>query len=246
MTDVVFEELERGPARRVYKVLISTERVSHLTSARLREIAQSVRLPGFRPGKIPDSVLAARYGAKARGEALQRLAAEAMDRVLARNELAASIDLVADAGDIEFRLAVTHLPELEPIDFASIQLERLSPPDENHLRQQVLDFLDKQYQFPVAPALQAREYARMIQEAGPDLTAGERQEFSGELHRIAERRVRLGAVVAEMARRYEVVPADEKIANEQENDRLQEERLITLIVSKAQVTERVATPEDLE
>ena len=261
MTDAVFEELERSPARRVYRVVIPAVRASQLTTARLKELGQSVRLPGFRPGKIPETVLATRYGMKARTEVLQRLAAEAVDGVLARDELAASMELVADTGDLEFRLTVTHLPELAPIDFSAIRLERLSSPDEslkefleNHLRQQVLDHLDAMYQFPVAPPLTAREYARMRQEVDHEMTEQEQQAIAAELRQIAERRVRLGAVVAEMARRYEVVPSEDEVLRErrggetptQTRDRLREDRLIRLIVSKAPVTERPATSEDLD
>ena len=261
--DASFEEVERGPASRVYKVRFPAEHVAPKITARLNELGKNVRLPGFRPGKIPEKVLVERYGAKARAEVLQKLAAEATDSVLAKSELASAIELAqgSDAGDVEFRLSVTHLPELAPIDFAAITLERLIAPTgalESHLRQQVLDHLDAMYSFPLAPALIAGEYARISKQAEQELastsiTEAEREEIAAELQRIAERRVRLGAVVSEMGRRYEVAPSVDEIraarqgaeSPEQTRNRLLEDRLIQLILSKAQVTERAATEQEL-
>jgi FKBP-type peptidyl-prolyl cis-trans isomerase (trigger factor) len=274
---ITLEEIERDGVRRVYKVRISADRVANLTAARVKEIGHTVRLPGFRPGKIPDAVLYARYGSKARAEVIRRLGAEAADRVLARSELAASTEILAggDSGDVEFRLEVTHLPDLPPLRFDELKLERLSASEaelsllglsiataqelfDNRLRQQVLDSLDAMYRFPIAQALVAREYAVIRQAAEAALAAGstgpaELAAMSDELLQIAERRVRLGAVVTEMARRYEIHVTEDEIRREhrhaeqpgQTRDRLRENRLIELILSKAPPAARDATPDEL-
>ena len=263
---LAFEELERAPARRVYKVRFPDERVTQDVSGRLIAMARNVRLPGFRPGKIPEKVLMDRYGAKAREEALRHLAAEAADGLLAQGDLASSIEFAAgqQAGDAEFRIATIHLPELDPIDFASIHVERLTGEPlmagalENRLRRQVLDHLDSMYHFTVAPALISGEYARIRQEAarelaGDSITAPESAAIEAELRQIAERRVRLGVVVAEMARRHGLLPSPGEIqaggisgeAASQTRDRLMEDRLINFILSHASVTARPATADEL-
>jgi FKBP-type peptidyl-prolyl cis-trans isomerase (trigger factor) len=273
---IVLEETDRSPARRVYRVRVSGSQVSARAAERLNEIGKSVRLPGFRPGRIPWAVLEQRYGVKARAEAIQRLGAEAADSVLARGELAASLELSADTAEtVEFRLVATHLAELAPLDFAAIEIERLSVPQsalhlpgmtaesadrllENRLRQRVLDTLDKAYHFPLAPQLVAREQALIRRAADEALasastTLAEREAMEAELAAIAERRVRLGAVVAEMARRYEILPVEEELQRErypgeppaQTWDRLREDKLIRLIVSRARVIDREATAEEL-
>ena len=276
---ITLEEIERGVARRVYRVSIPGEHVASRVSNRLNEIGKTVRLPGFRPGKIPVAVLEQRYGAKARAEAIRRLGAEAADQVLARGELAASLELNEDTPErVEFRLAVTHLAELAPLDFGVIELERLMAPLstlgsvgltreaaekllENRLRQKVLDYLDEVYRFPISPQLIAREHAlirRAAEEAqaSDSTTLAEREAMEAELGAIAERRVRLGAsrsVVAEMARRFKMVPAEEELQRErlsgeelaQTWDRLREDKVIRLVIESARVTEREATVEEL-
>jgi len=69
----------------------------------------------------------------------------------------------ADSGDVEFRLDVTHLPDLPPISFDELKRELN--------RQQVLDSLDAMYRFPIAQALVAREYAVIRQAAEAELSA---------------------------------------------------------------------------
>ena len=257
MSDAIaLEEVETGPASRVYRVRIAGEHVSSRVVERLNEIGRSVRLPGFRPGKIPVAILRERYGAKARAEIINKLGAEAADTVLARRELASSLDLIVDTPEaLEFRLAVTHLAELPPLDFDAIQLDRLScPPSEaklldDHLRQSVLDYLDKTYQFSLAPQLIAREHALIRRAAEDALASPVTAEMDSELRTIAERRVRLGAVVVEMAQRHDILPVEEELHSEQRGgetpaqtwDLLREEKLIRLIVSKAKITDREAT-----
>ena len=260
---IVLEEVEsgRGPARRLYRVRFSGEHVAARVLDRLNEIGKTVRLPGFRPGKIPPAILEQRYGAKARTEVISSLGAAAADNVLARRELASSLDLTADSADaVEFHLAVTHLEELPPLDFESIELVRLTGPEpqatllEDHLRQSVLDILDKTYQFTVAPQLVARELALIRRAAEAALPAGSITEaMDAELRFIAERRVRLGAVVVELAQRHEILANEEELRRERRGtetlaqtwDRMREEKLIALILSKARITKREATDDEL-
>ncbi len=234
-----FEEIEKAAARRVYRVSIAPEAVAARVAERLNQLGSTVKLPGFRPGHIPPAVLEQRYGAKARKEAIQALGAEAADSVRAQGELAASLD---PQGELEFRLEVTHLAELPDLDFDAIEIERHSALLDDDTRQQVLDHLDQAYRFTVAPQLIAREYA-LIRRAAEQALASDpaTQAMEAELRIIAERRVRLGAVVAEMATRYETIPMEEEVRKEQiagetpaqTRDRLREDKLIALIISRA-------------
>src|SRR5580658_7407274 len=118
------EELEREGAQRVYKIHVAADRLESLKARRLEELGKSVRLPGFRPGKIPLNILEKRYGSKARSEAANRLVAEAADRIFAAGGLASAIEVVSgsdavsgtDPGDLDLRIVVTHLPDLPVLD----------------------------------------------------------------------------------------------------------------------------------
>jgi len=214
-------EISRNGASRVYKLRIPAAEVAQATSERLAELSRTIRLPGFRPGKVPMAVLEKRYGTEARKEIMNRLAGEAASRATPKNGVASAVELVGGArsDDVEFRLTVTYLPDLPPFDFSQLTLERLTVTEENlqsagltrdgatailrsHLKRQVLDRLHATYSFPLLPAIVEREFAGLWKTVEAQLgtvDAQERGSLAAEFRAIAERRVRLGLVVAEMA-----------------------------------------------
>jgi trigger factor len=68
--------------KREFTITVPADEVEDKITRRLGEIAQSIRLPGFRPGKVPLPLLRQRYGPAVRGEvlesAVQDSSAEAM------------------------------------------------------------------------------------------------------------------------------------------------------------------------
>jgi FKBP-type peptidyl-prolyl cis-trans isomerase (trigger factor) len=267
------EELEREGAQRVYRVHIAADRLDSLKARRLDELGKSVRLPGFRPGKIPLSILEKRYGSKARSDAAHRLAAEAAEEILAKGGLASAIEAISgsDSGDLELRVTVTHLPDLPALDFTTLAIERLSASPEDveaagmteaaasellrdHLGQQVQDYLDAAYSFPVAPVFVEREFAAIRQLAESQLEQGAGTEsMAAELRMIAEQRVRLGAVVTELARRFQIAVTDNEIAQVRQAgetpartfNRLVEEKVVHQLIAKARVSDRAISGDEL-
>lgn len=253
-------ESECDGATRVYIVRVSSDRVKELTAAQLESRGKTIRLPGFRPGKIPPGIMEQRYGAAARAEAANRLAAQAADRIFAAGGLASRIELTsgAAAGDLEFRITVTHLPDLPDVDFSRRALERLTASHEileaagvtadaareifeDHLRQQVLDHLDSTYGFAVAPLLIERQFRAILEAAQSEMEAAvadqaSRESIAAELRVIAERRVRLGAVVRELARRNHIEASDGESM---------ENRVVQRLLAQATLSERSVTSDEL-
>ena len=248
--EIRVQEIKRDGAQRVYAVQVPSSLVAKRTHDQLTALGQSVRLPGFRPGKIPAAVLEQRYGTKAKATVASRMALEAADGLMRQGGFASKVEVVSDgnADDLEFRIEVTHLPDLPPIDFSSLELERLTVPENNvrlseiiedRLRERILDFLNSAYEFPVAPELVKRQFQAIMNSAGAQLQAVE-------LRQIAERRVRLGAVVAEMARRYEIrLTADELQTEFRIRNRLTESRVMEFLMARARVTGRAASEDEL-
>src|SRR5260221_11138010 len=55
-----------------FKVTIGADDIAQRVERRLNEIGRQVRLPGFRPGKVPLTVLKKRYGPSVMGEVIER------------------------------------------------------------------------------------------------------------------------------------------------------------------------------
>jgi trigger factor len=98
---------------------------------RLGEIGRQVRLPGFRPGKVPMHILRVRFGPSVRGEVLQSTlqasSAEAISERQLRPALPPKVDIVsaAEGADLEYKMAVEVLPEIPEPSFADLGIERL-------------------------------------------------------------------------------------------------------------------------
>jgi trigger factor len=67
----VTQTLSEG-LKREFKVVVPAAEVEKKMSGRLDELSRQVRIPGFRPGKVPVSLLRKRYGDSVRGEVLSQ------------------------------------------------------------------------------------------------------------------------------------------------------------------------------
>lgn len=116
-----------------FKVVVASSDIEQKVKDRLTEIGQSVRLPGFRPGKVPMAVLKSRYGSSVMGEVLERAvndsSSEAIRERGLRPALQPQIEIVSfnEGADLEYKMAVEVLPDITPVAFDTIEIERLRP-----------------------------------------------------------------------------------------------------------------------
>jgi trigger factor len=116
--------------KREFKVIVESGELEQKVQSRLVEIGRQVRLPGFRPGKVPMQVLRKRYGASVMGEVLEGAvsdsSAQAMRDHGLRPAMQPKIEIVSfkEGADLEYKMAVELLPEITPVDFAQLKLER--------------------------------------------------------------------------------------------------------------------------
>jgi trigger factor len=125
--------------KREFTVTVEAADIDRQVKTKLEELRQAVRLPGFRPGKVPISLLRQRYGRSLMGEVLERTvndsSAEAMRERNLRPALQPKVEIVNfnEGANLEYKMAVEVLPEIQPMNFAELALERLKPdiPDED-------------------------------------------------------------------------------------------------------------------
>jgi trigger factor len=119
--------------KREFTVTVASNDIEQKMQDRLSEIGRTIRLPGFRPGKVPMPVLRKRYGASVMGEVLEKAvsdsSAQAMREHNLRPAMQPKIEIVSfkEGTDLEYKMAVELLPEIKPVDFSQIELERLRP-----------------------------------------------------------------------------------------------------------------------
>ncbi len=76
-----------GKLERRMKVQLPSEQIDQQVKARLQQLSRRVRLDGFRPGKVPFSVVVKRYGAQVRDEATGELIASSYEQALVQKNL---------------------------------------------------------------------------------------------------------------------------------------------------------------
>ena len=124
-------ELNTDGLKREFKVVVGSADIQSRVAGRLDEIARTASLPGFRPGKVPMPVLKKRFGPSVMGEVLEQTVNDtsfkAMEDRGLRPAAQPKIEITSfpEGGDLEFKMAVELLPEIKPMDFKTLKLERL-------------------------------------------------------------------------------------------------------------------------
>ena len=112
-------------------IAIPGDRVDTAVNARLQEAAQTIRLNGFRQGKVPLKVVKNKFGKGVRQEVVGELMNQTYFEAIAQESLKpagqpriepTSMD---EGKDVEFVAVFEVYPEIELPDFAAIKAERL-------------------------------------------------------------------------------------------------------------------------
>ena len=99
--------------------------------ARLREIAKTARIKGFRPGKVPAKVVQQRFGAQVRSEILDDMLRSNFDKAVRDNELRIAgspriepVNADADDSDVAFTATFEVVPDFGDIDVEKLEVMR--------------------------------------------------------------------------------------------------------------------------
>lgn len=99
----------------------------------LREIQKEAKIPGFRPGKAPLSIIEKKFGQNAISDVLEKLVSESYEKAIKETNLKPLLPPMAeDAIDIKrkeplsFELVVEVRPEVENLNYENIEVEEIS------------------------------------------------------------------------------------------------------------------------
>ncbi len=116
--------------KREFRIVVPADELESKVAGRLDEIGRTIRLPGFRPGKVPMQILRRRYGPSVLGEVLestvQGSSAEAIREHNLRPALPPKVDIVSfsEGADLEYNMAVEVLPDIPEPNFSDLGIER--------------------------------------------------------------------------------------------------------------------------
>jgi trigger factor len=119
-----------GKLERKLTVRIPADSYESQVKSRLVEAGRTVRLKGFRPGKVPVTVIEQRFGAQIRGETMSELVRNSFAQAVSEQKLrpAASPSISTSGqpvdGQIEYTATFEVLPELGKIDVAALAISK--------------------------------------------------------------------------------------------------------------------------
>lgn len=145
VTVETLEKLERKITLSLPLAAIQTE-----VEARLKKVARTVKMDGFRPGKVPMNVVAQRYGYSVQYEVLNDKVGEAFAQAVAETGLRVagqpriSEKEGAAEGHADFEAVFEVFPEVKIGDLAGAAVEKLTAEVDDAAIEKTLDILRKQ------------------------------------------------------------------------------------------------------
>jgi trigger factor len=121
--------MAEASCRRELELEIPAEDVSKATERVAKELARVARVPGFRPGKAPVSLIKRRFADDIKGEVLQSLVPERVEKAVAEQKLNPVSQPQVDKLDfnegqpLKFRAVFEVLPEFELGTYKGLEIE---------------------------------------------------------------------------------------------------------------------------
>ncbi len=121
--------MAEATCRKELDLEIPAEEVTKATEKVAKDFAKIARVPGFRPGKAPISLIKRRFADDIKGEVLQTLVPEHVEKAVVEQKLTPvsqpQVDKLEynEGQPLKFRASFEVLPEFTPGDYKNLQIE---------------------------------------------------------------------------------------------------------------------------
>jgi trigger factor len=156
-------ETENEGLKRAFMLTIPAEDIEARVEQEVKRIAPQVRMPGFRPGKVPANLIRKMHGDSLRGEALQGAVQDGVQQLLSENNIRPALQPQVELNegyepgkDAEVKVRLEALPDVPAPQIDGLQLERLSiDADETAVEEQLRQLASSNKRWDDAPAKHA-------------------------------------------------------------------------------------------
>lgn len=145
------KELKSEGLKHELEVTVPAKDIDKKVDIKLQEYGKTMKLPGFRPGKVPLNLLKQRYGRAVLGEVLEQAVNDSTQKVLSdkglRPALQPKIEVKEfDEGkDLIYSMQVEVMPEFEVIDLKTLTLEKPVVKADKKAVDEALERISKQH-----------------------------------------------------------------------------------------------------
>jgi trigger factor len=188
-------ETEKQGLKRAFMLTIPAKDIEARVDKEVKRIAPQVRMPGFRPGKVPANLVKKMHGEALHSDALNGAVQDGVQQLLQQQKLRPAMQpqVELDGGyapgkDAEVRVQLEALPELPAPDVEGLELERLTvEPDEKAVDEQIERLRESNKSWKEAPKKHAAETGNLVvidfegSVAGKPFDGGKGEDMSVEL-----------------------------------------------------------------
>lgn len=114
-----------------YEVKIPAKDLDAKVDAKLQSYSGQIRMPGFRPGKVPMKLLKQKHGSAVLGEVIEEAVQETTQKLLEDNKIRPALQPkieidkeYAEGKDLKYSIAIESLPEFKIMDMKGLKLEK--------------------------------------------------------------------------------------------------------------------------
>ncbi|HEU5482878.1 MAG TPA: trigger factor, partial [Sphingomicrobium sp.] len=152
-------ETESEGLKRAFMLTIPAKDIDARVDQEVKRLAPQVRMPGFRPGKVPPNLIRKMHGEALQRDALSGAVQDGVQQLLAEQKLRPAMqpeieltDEYEPGKDAEVRVRLEALPEVSLPDLSGLKLERLVvEPDEKAVDEQIERLLESNKSWKDAP-----------------------------------------------------------------------------------------------
>jgi trigger factor len=126
-------ETENEGLKRAYKLTIPAKDIDARVDGEVKRIAPTVRMPGFRPGKVPPNLIRKMHGEALMRDALNTAVQDCVQKLLSDKKLRPAMQPEVEldekyetGGDAEVHVRLETLPEVPTPKIDGLKLERLT------------------------------------------------------------------------------------------------------------------------
>ena len=156
-------ETENEGLKRAFMLTIPAEDIEARVEQEVKRLAPQIRMPGFRPGKVPPNLIRKMHGDSLRGEALQGAVQDGVQQLLSEQKIRPALqpqveldDGYAPGKDAEVRVSLEALPEVGKPEIEDLKLDRLTvEAEEAAIDQQIEQLASNNKQWEDAPGKHA-------------------------------------------------------------------------------------------
>ncbi len=121
--------------KRAFQITIPAADIAARVEAEVKKLAPQVRMPGFRPGKVPANLIKKMHGEQIHAQTINDTIRESVDGLMKEKELRPAMQPKVDLGegyeegkDAELSIELEVLPEVEAPSTDGLKLEKLVVP----------------------------------------------------------------------------------------------------------------------